>query len=72
MPQQVRRQGHDFIDLNQDGINERLQDPEYLVLTTQAYQRQPGLLGQLFGGGEHSSCGHSGGGVLSSPLAKGS
>jgi hypothetical protein len=72
MAEQAQRQGHDFIDLNQDGIDDRLQDPDYLArTTTQAHQKQPGLLGQLFGGGEHSSSAHSGSGMLSSPLAKG-
>ncbi len=75
--QQAQQQGHDFIDLNQDGIDDRLQDPDYLArTTTQAHQQQPGLLGQLFGGGGgHAGGGHAGGGtgggMLSSPLAKG-
>ncbi len=73
MAEQARRQGHDFIDLNQDGIDDRLQDPDYLArTTTRAHQKEPGLLNQLFGGGGgHTSGGHSGGGMLSSPLAKG-
>ncbi len=71
--QQAQRQGHDFIDLNQDGIDDRLQDPDYLARTTaKAHQKEPGLLNQLFGGGGgHTSGGHSGGSMLSSPLAKG-
>src|ERR687897_2985058 len=73
--QEAQRQGHDFIDLNQDGIDDRLQDPDYLAQTTsRAHQEQPGLLGQLFGGsgsgGGHAG-GGTGGGMLSSPLAKG-
>src|SRR5215210_8695661 len=71
--QQAQQQGHDFIDLNQDGIDDRLQDPDYLArTTTQAHQKEPGLLGQLFGSsGGHSSGGTTSGGMLSSPLAKG-
>src|ERR687894_1307797 len=72
MAEQAQRQGHDFIDLNQDGIDDRLQDPDYLArTTTQAHQKQPGLLGQLFGGGEHSSGGHSGGGYAEQPTSEG-
>src|SRR5215213_5417518 len=73
--QEAQRQGHYFVDLNQDGIDDRLQDPDYLAQTTsRAHQEQPGLLGQLFGGsgggGGHAG-GGTGGGMLSSPLAKG-
>jgi hypothetical protein len=77
MAEQAQQQGHDFIDLNQDGIGDRLQDPDYLARTsTQAHQQQPGLLGQLFGGGGGpAGGGHvgsgAGGGMLSNPLAKG-
>jgi hypothetical protein len=45
MAEQAQRQGHDFIDLNQDGIDDRLQDPDYLArTTTPVHQQQPGLL----------------------------
>lgn len=72
MAEQAQRQGHDFIDLNQDGIDDRLQDPDYLAqTTTQAHQQQPGLLGQLFGGGGGGHAGDAAGGMLSNPLAKG-
>ncbi len=72
MAEQAQRQGHDFIDLNQDGIDDRLQDPDYLArTTTQVHQQQPGLLSQLFGGGGGHSAGGTGGGILSNPLAKG-
>jgi hypothetical protein len=72
MAEQAQRQGHDFVDLNQDGIDDRLQDPDYLArTTTQAHQKEPGLLGQLFGGSGGHSSGGTGGGMLSSPLAKG-
>src|SRR5215217_5437274 len=71
--QQAQQQGHDLIDLNQDGIDDRLQDPDYLArTTTQAHQKEPGLLDQLFGSsGGHSSGGATSGSILSSPLAKG-
>jgi hypothetical protein len=74
--QSARQQGHSFPDMNQDGIDDRLQDPEYLTrTTTRLHQQQPGLLNQVLdglGGGGHSAgAGHSGGGMLSSPLAKG-
>ncbi len=78
----AQQQGHEFPDVNQDGIDDRLQDPDYLArTTTQLHQQQPGLLSQLLGGlsgGGHATGGHaggghgsSGGGMLSSPLAKG-
>jgi hypothetical protein len=57
--------------LNQDGIDDRLQDPDYLArTTTQAHQEQPGFLNQLFGGGGGHKRG-AGGGMLGNPLAKG-
>jgi hypothetical protein len=48
--QKAQRQGHDFIDLNQDGIDDRLQDPDFLAQkTSRVHREQPGLLSQLFG-----------------------
>jgi hypothetical protein len=48
--QKAQQQGHTFIDLNQDGIDDRLQDPNFLAQkTNQIRQEQPGLLGRLFG-----------------------
>ena len=86
--QSARQQGQSFPDINGDGIDDRLQDPNYLArVTTQVHQQQPGLLGQLFGGGAPQGPGapaaggqpvggapgggQVGGGLLSSPLAKG-
>jgi hypothetical protein len=74
--QSAQQQNLDFPDVNRDGIDDRLQDPEYLARTTaQLHQQQPGLLNQIFGGGGHeaghAAGGHSGGGMLNSPLAKG-
>src|SRR5918912_1134010 len=49
--QQARQQGQSFPDVNGDGIDDRLQDPNFLAQkTTQVHQQQPGLLGQLLGG----------------------
>jgi len=43
--QSARQQGQSFPDVNQDGIDDRLQDPDYLAqTTTQVHQKQPGLL----------------------------
>ena len=48
--QKAQRQGHTFIDLNQDGIDDRLQDSNFLAQKMiQVHQEQPGLLSQLFG-----------------------
>lgn len=79
--QSAQQQNLDFPDVNKDGIDDRLQDPEYLARTTaQLHQQQPGLLNQIFGGGGHggghTAGGHSagasaGGGMLSNPIAKG-
>lgn len=65
------QQGRDFIDLNQDGIDDRLQDPDYLAkTTTQAHREEPGLLDQLLGGG-HAGGGGKSGGIMGSPMTKG-
>lgn len=70
--QSAREQGHSFPDVNQDGIDDRLQDPEYLARTTaQVHQHQPDLLSQILGGRGHSGGGGHTSGMLSSPLAKG-
>jgi hypothetical protein len=51
--------------LNQDGADDRYQDPQELAqLTTRMRRQQPGFLDQLFGGG-------AGQGMLGNPLAKG-
>src|SRR5215218_2656942 len=79
--QSARQQGQNFPDVNQDGVDDRLQDPDYLAQTaTQVQQTQPGLLGQLLGGGRPAPSGGvpagsmpSGagtGGMLGSPMAK--
>ena len=64
LQQQTRQQGYNVPDLNRDGIDDRLQDPAYLAQATgQLHQQQPGLLGDLLGGG-------GGQGMLQSPIAK--
>jgi hypothetical protein len=80
--QSAGEQGQSFPDVNQDGIDDRLQDPDYLAQTTaRVEQERPGLLSQLLGGGRPASSGGvpagsmpSGvgvGGMLGSPMAKG-
>ena len=84
LQQQTRQQGHNFPDLNRDGIDDRLQDPNYLAqVTGQMHQQQPNLLGQLLGGalgggamgGGGTMGGAMGGGggvgdLLNNPIAK--
>ncbi len=80
LQQQTRQQGHNFPDLNRDGIDDRLQDPRYLAqVTGQMHQQQPNLLGQLLGGamGGGGGGGMGGGGamggagaLLNNPIAK--
>jgi hypothetical protein len=71
LQQQARQQGASFPDLNQDGIDDRFQqDPRALAqMTTRMEQEQPGLLGQLLGGGGGSG-GNGVGEMLNHPLAK--
>ncbi len=65
LQQQTRQQGYNIPDLNRDGIDDRLQDPAYLARATgQLQQQQPGILGDLLGGGG------GGQGMLQSPVAK--
>jgi hypothetical protein len=61
--QSARRGGQDFPDVNGDGIDDRLQDPDFLAQkATQVHQQQPGLLGGLLGGGAAGGGGALGGG----------
>jgi hypothetical protein len=61
---QQQQGAQDFTDLNQDGVDDRYQDPHELAqLTTRMRRQQPGFLEQLLGGG--------GQGMLGNPLAKG-
>ena len=71
--QRAQQQQIDVPDLNQDGIDDRLQDPRYLAQATgRLHQQDPGLLGQLLGGGGRGGGGGGGGAadVLGHPLAK--
>ncbi len=69
--QQARQQNFNFPDLDQDGQDDRFQDPNYLAqITGRMHQQQPDLMGQLLGGAG-SLMGGGGGNVLNSPLAKG-
>ena len=69
--QQARQQQLNVPDLNQDGIDDRLQDASYLAQATgRLHQQQPGILGQLLGGALGGGGGGGGQGVLESPIAK--
>jgi hypothetical protein len=68
LQQQAQRQNVQAPDLNQDGIDDRFQDPGYLAqVTGRMDQQQPGLLGQLLGGSGGGSGGQS---MLANPIAK--
>jgi hypothetical protein len=65
LQQQARQQNASIPDLNGDGIDDRFQDPGYLARATgQVQQQQPGILGDLLGGGGGSQ------GMLQNPIAK--
>ena len=66
MRQRAQQQGMDFPDLNQDGIDDRVQqDPRYMAqVTTRMREQEPGGLGALLGGGGGM------GSMMSNPLAK--
>src|SRR5918993_3302210 len=61
--QSARQGGQNFPDVNGDGIDDRLQDPDFLAhKATQVHQQQPGLLGGLLGGGSGGAAGGAPGG----------
>ena len=84
--QRAPQYGVDFPDLDQNGQDDRLQDPAYLAqMTGRIHQQQPGLLGQILGGGGGGGGGGlggalggvlggggggAGGGMLANPIAK--
>lgn len=71
MSQQAQTQGYPppFPDVNQNGIDDRVEDPRYLAQATAQYQQQqPDLLRQLFGSGAGAA---GGAGMLGNPWAKG-
>jgi len=66
LQQRSQQQGLNFPDFNQDGIDDRYQDPQKLAaVTSRMEQQQPGILGQLLGGG-----GGGAASMLDNPLAK--
>ena len=70
LQQRSRQQSLDFPDFNQDGIDDRYQDPRMLAqVTSRMEQQQPGILGQLLGGGG-GGAGGGAGSMLDNPLAK--
>ena len=70
LQQQARQQQVNFPDLNQDGIDDRLQDPRaFAQVTSRMEQQQPGMLEQLLGGGG-GGAGGGAGEMLNNPLAK--
>ena len=66
--QRAQQQNVNFPDLNQDGIDDRVQqDPRELArMTTRMREQQPGGLGTLLGGGGGGGMGD----MLGNPLAK--
>ena len=64
--QQARRQNIEVPDLNQDGIDDRLQDPATLArVTSRIHEQEPGTFDQLLGGR-----GADVANALNNPLAK--
>ena len=71
LQQQSQQQGYNIPDFNHDGIDDRFQDPAYLAQATgRLNQQQPGILGDLLGGGGGGGLGMGGQGMLQSPIAK--
>ena len=83
--QGAQQQGINFPDMNRDGIDDRMQDPNYLAqMAGQMHQQQPGLMSQILGGGggggmmgggnQMGGGGQMGGGnignMLDNPIAK--
>ena len=69
LQRQSRERGLDIPDFNQDGLDDRLQDPDELArATSRVQQRQPGMLEQMLGGGGGGGGGM--GGMLASPIGK--
>ena len=74
MQQQARQQNFNFPDIDQDGQDDRYQDPRYLAqVTSQMHQQQPDMLGQLMSGATGAIMGGNRGGSspLGNPLVKG-
>lgn len=76
LQQHAQNQGYSNPDLDQAG-DEQLQDSGFLAqMTGQMHQEQPGMLGQLLGGGGTGGLGgmlggdQSGSGLMGNPMAK--
>ena len=68
LAQQGRRAGVDFPDVNQDGIDDRYQDPRMLAqMTSRMHQQQPGLVSQILG----SALGGGMGGLMGGGMGMG-
>lgn len=68
LAQRAPQYGVDFPDVNMDGRDDRLEDPQFLArMTGRVHQQRPDLLGQILGGG---GGGAMGGGMLENPIAK--
>ena len=51
--QQARQQNFNFPDLDQDGIDDRFEDPRFMAqMTGRMHRQQPGMFGQLATGGQ--------------------
>lgn len=72
LQQELRQQNFNFPDLDQDGQDDRLQDPNYLArVTGRMHQHQPDLLGQVMSNpARRRTGGSSGADALNSPLAR--
>ena len=69
LQQQAPQYGVNFPDVNQDGQDDRYQDPAYLAqMTGRIHQQQPDLLGQILGGGGGGGMGGGMGGGLAGAL----
>jgi len=64
LQQQAQAQNISIPDMNQNGVDDRMEDPRALAqYTTQIHQQDPGLMGRIMGGtGEQQ--------VLDNPMAK--
>lgn len=72
LQQQTRQQNLNFPDLNQDGIDDRFQDPRPNCSSNRSNSIFKGLIytGQIFKGAS-GMIGGQGGNIMSNPLAKG-
>lgn len=73
LQQQAPQHGVQFPDVDRDGQDDRLQDPDFLAqATSQMHRQHPGILGQILGGGAPGGLGGGAmGGGLGSMLGGG-